>query len=149
MYILVKAILKSWQVFIDIFLDYEAECFQCKNERNDLQYFTWKLISGVIPSMPIIQFPKWPDIYMDLHNIRVGVNVSIPDFHFNLRPILIPRLPDLYLPDAPYVNLRVPTLPLLPEYEIPELPEIPSLPSVELPDLPPPPRLPKLFGSLE
>ncbi len=149
LYILVKAILKSWQVFIDIFLDYEAECHQCKNERNDLQYFIWKIISGVIPSMPIVQFPKWPDIYMDLHNIRVGLEVAIPDFHFNLRPIVLPSLPNLYLPDAPYINIEVPKLPLLPEYHIWELPEIPTLPSVELPDLPPPPKLPKLFGSLE
>lgn len=99
--------------------------------------------------MPIIQFPKWPDIYLDFHNIRVGVQVAIPDFHFNLRPILLPTLPNLYLPDAPYVNLKVPNLPILPEYELPELPDLPSLPVIELPDLPPPPKLPKLFGSLE
>lgn len=149
LFILVKAILKSWQVFIDIFLDYEAECHQCKNERNDLQYFIWKIISGVIPSMPIVQFPKWPDIYMDLHNIRVGMTVAIPDFHFNVRPILLPSLPNLYLPDAPYVTLSVPSLPILPEFQLPELPDLPSLPSIELPDLPPPPKLPRLFASLE
>ena len=33
LYVLIKAILKSWQALIDIFLDYEAECHECKNER--------------------------------------------------------------------------------------------------------------------
>jgi hypothetical protein len=55
---------------VDIFIDYEAECHECKNERGDLQAFIWELISAVIPEMPIILFPKWPDIIMDLHNIR-------------------------------------------------------------------------------
>jgi hypothetical protein len=52
-------------------MDYEAECQPCKNERYDLMYFIWKLISMVIPQIPVIQFPKWPDIIIDLHNIRV------------------------------------------------------------------------------
>jgi len=32
-YVLIKAILKSWQLLIDVFLDFEAECQECKNER--------------------------------------------------------------------------------------------------------------------
>ncbi|MDR1945352.1 MAG: hypothetical protein LBQ59_04775 [Candidatus Peribacteria bacterium] len=55
---------------IDIFLGYEASCKECKNERQDLMTFIWELISAVIPNIPVIEFPKWPDIILDLHNIR-------------------------------------------------------------------------------
>ena len=70
LYILIKAILKSWQLIVDMFYGYEAECAVCRNERHDLKHFITKIISAVIPKIPIIQFPKWPDIWLDLHNIR-------------------------------------------------------------------------------
>lgn len=70
LYILIKAILKSWQLIVDLFYGYEAECVVCRNERYDLKHFMFKIISAVIPKIPIIQFPKWPDIWLDLHNIR-------------------------------------------------------------------------------
>lgn len=107
------------------------------------------MISAVMPKLPIIQFPKWPDIILDLHNVRAGIVLYLPDFEINLRPIVLPTLPDLKLPDVPNLNLTLPELPLLPTFEIPELPELPSLPTVELPDLPPPPKIPKLFGAVE
>jgi len=149
LYILIKAILKSWQLFVDVFNGYEAECHECKNERQDLQNFLFQLVSAVIPSPPIIEFPKWPDIIVDLHNIRAGINVYLPDFKLNKRPIVLPTLPTLNLPRVPTVAVDIPALPLLPRFEIPELPELPSLPTVELPDLPPPPKIPKLFGAVE
>lgn len=148
-YILIKAMLKSWQMLIDLFVDYDAECHQCKNERSDLQTTIWWLISMVIPSIPVIQFPKWPDIIVDLHNIRAWLTINLPEFSVASRPIVLPYLPDLHLPDTPTVNINFPKLPLLPSIEIPELPDIPSLPSVELPDLPPPPTLPKILSSIE
>ncbi|MDD5769409.1 MAG: hypothetical protein PHE25_00425 [Candidatus Gracilibacteria bacterium] len=149
LYILIKAILKSWQLLIDLFIDYNASCHQCKNERYDLMYFIWKLISAIIPKIPVIQFPKWPDIYIDLHNIRVQLNLLIPEFELNFRPIVIPHLPRLYLPSSPNVNINIPSLPLLPKLILPELPLLPSIPKIELPNLPPPPKLPKLFSSIE
>ena len=149
LYVLIKAILKSWQLVIDVFIDYEAECHECKNERQDLIGGTFQLISAVVPKPPIIQFPKWPDIIMDLHNIRAGLVIYLPDFSINPRPIVLPTLPALRLPDVPNANLSLPALPLLPTFTIPELPELPTLPTVELPNLPPPPRIPKLFGAVE
>ncbi len=103
----------------------------------------------MIPQLPIIQFPKWPDIILDLHNVRAGMTVYLPDFQVNLRPIVLPTLPTLSLPDIPNASLSLPELPILPTFELPELPELPTLPSVELPDLPPPPQIPKLFGAVE
>lgn len=149
LYVLIKAILKSWQLLVDVFIDYEAECHQCKNERYDLQYFIWKLISSIMPKIPVIRFPKWPDIYLDLHDIRVAIDILLPEFEFHLRPIVLPSLPDLYLPDSPNINIHIPTLPILPDFYLPELPELPSLPTVELPNLPPPPKLPKLLSAIE
>ena len=107
------------------------------------------MVSAIIPSPPIIQFPKWPDIILDFHNIRAGMTIYMPDFEMNLRPIVLPDLPSLHLPDVPSVNFSLPPLPLLPRFTIPELPELPSLPTIELPDLPPPPKIPKLFGAVE
>lgn len=144
-----KAILKSWQLLLDVFNGYEEECHECKNERQDLQGFIFKLVSAVIPSPPIIQFPKWPDIILDLHNIRAGMTIYMPDFQMNMRPIVLPTLPKLSLPRVPTAGLELPSLPTLPRFTIPELPELPSLPTVELPDLPPPPKIPALFGSVE
>ena len=149
LYVLIKAILKSWQLLADVFIDYQEECYQCKNERQDLMYYIWKLISVAIPTMPVIQFPKWPDIYLDLHNIRAWLTIYMPEFEFNLRPIVLPTLPNLYLPESPSLTLNLPQLPVLPTITLPELPELPSLPSVELPNLPPAPTLPKLFSSIE
>ena len=141
-----KSILKSWQALIDIFLEYEASCHQCKNERHDLMYYVWKLISMVIPKIPVIKFPKWPDIILDLHNIRAGLSIAMPDIKVNLRPLILPPLPRLSLPARPNINLNLPALPLLPRIQLPKLPDLPSLPTIKLPDLPPPPKIPKLFA---
>jgi hypothetical protein len=149
LYMLIKAILKSWQLFIDVFNDYDAECHECKNERQDLNGFIFKLISAVIPSPPIIEFPKWPDIILDFHNIRAGITIDMPEFDMNIRPIVLPTLPNLSLPDVPTLGFTLPWLPVLPTFELPELPMLPSLPTIELPDLPPPPKIPKLFGPVE
>jgi len=146
---LIKAALRSWQLLIDVFIGYEEECHECKNERQDLQNFIFRLISSIIPSPPIIQFPKWPDIILDFHNIRAGMTIYMPDFEMNLRPIVLPDLPSLHLPDIPQANFYLPALPLLPRFTIPELPDLPSLPSIELPDLPPPPKIPQIFGAVE
>jgi hypothetical protein len=79
----------------------------------------------------------------------------LPEFNISNRPIVLPELPALTLPEAPNLNLNVnlglslPEIPILPEIEIPELPDLPTLPTIELPDLPPPPKLPKMFGALE
>jgi len=149
LFILMKSILKSWQLLIDVFVDYEQECIECKNERQDAMQSEFEIISMVVPDIPVIQFPKWPDIILDLHNIRASLNIMLPEFSITPRPILLPELPELFLPDTPSAGITFPSLPVLPTIELPELPDLPSLPTVELPDLPPPPTLPKMLSSLE
>lgn len=151
LYILIKAVLKSWQSFVDIFIEYDEECHECKNERHDLLDFQFELISMLVPKIPVVEFPKWPDIILDFHNIRASIDVSIPDFEVKHTTINLPNLPKLSLPDTPNVNVNIdlPDLPILPTFEIPELPDFPTIPEIELPDLPPPLKLPKLFEWFE
>lgn len=149
LYVLIKAILKSWQLIIDLFNSFQSECSVCRNERYDLKHFIFKIISAVIPKIPIIQFPKWPDIWLDLHNIRAGLRIAMPEFHMVFVPIVLPQLPRLYLPNVPGLGINLPSIPLLPRLPpLPDLPDLPSLPLIKLPDLPPPPTIPKLFGGI-
>ncbi len=148
-YMLIKTILKSWQLIIDIFNTYNDQCEECRNERHDLQYFYWKLISIVIPDIPVIIFPKWPDIILDLHNVRVGLNVVLPDFNFNPRPLVLPRIPTLDLPSDPTITVDIPAMPLLPELDIPDLPRLPDIPTLDLPNIPQAPQIPKVLASFE
>ncbi|MDP2089997.1 MAG: FG-GAP-like repeat-containing protein [Candidatus Gracilibacteria bacterium] len=153
LYILIKAVLKSWQLLVDVFFDYEQECHDCKNERQDALEEEFSLIDMIMPKIPIIRFPKWPDIILDLHNIRAGLRVTLPEYNITSKPIILPSLPELNLPNVPSVDMalsvQLPEIPVLPTLEIPRLPDLPSLPTIELPDLPPPPKLPKLLSSIE
>ena len=149
LYVLIKSILKSWQLLIDVFINYESECHECKNERSDALDFQFKLIDAVIPKIPVIQFPKWPDIILDLHQVRADIDITLPEFNITTRPLDLPGLPELKLPDTPSASLSLPTIALLPTFELPELPDLPTLPAIILPDLPPAPTLPKMFASLE
>ena len=149
LYVLIKAILKSWQLLADLFIDYDEECHECKNERYDSLWAQFEIVSMILPSLPVIEFPKWPDIVLDLHNIRLNLTVLLPQFEFTKRPLILPPAPSVILPKAPELFVNLPALPILPIVEIPELPDIPSLPTINLPDLPPPPTLPKLFANIE
>lgn len=149
LYILLKWLLKSWQSLIDIFLWYEAECHECKNERFDLMNFIFGLI---LPSPPIIRFPKWPDLILDLHNIKWWITILLPEFDFSLQPLVLPDLPELHLPELSDLDINLdidlPDIPLLPEINFPELPDLPSFPEIKLPNLPPAPTVPSLFSWL-
>lgn len=150
LYVLIKAIAESWQPLLDIFAETSAQCGVCRNERHNSQKWKFKLISAIIPKIPVISFPKWPDIVLDLSDVRLGIDISVPDFNFRISPLRLPTLPNLSLPDSPSASFSLPTLPVLPALpSLPDLPELPSLPMVDLPDLPPPPKLPKLGGSIK
>jgi hypothetical protein len=148
LYVLIRAIAEGWQPLLDIFSDTSKSCGVCRNERNNLQYWKFKLLSMLIPSIPVIKFPKWPDIILDLSDIRFGISISMPNFDPRISPIRLPNLPSLSIWDAS-ASLGLPALLLLPKIpSLPDLPDLPSLPKVKLPDLPPPPKLPKIAGSI-
>ncbi len=149
-YVLLKTVVSTWQPMIDIFKNAEARCSVCRNERYDAKYFLFKLISALIPSVPVLQFPRWPNIILNLSDVRLAMSVKVPEFVFNVRPIRLPNLPELGLPGMPGANLALPKLDVIPPLPIlPELPDLPSLPRIQFPNLPPPPKLPKLFGSVQ
>lgn len=76
--------------------------------------------------------------------------MKVPTFTFEVKPIVLPYLPKLSLPNTPGLGIGLPQIPVLPGLpSLPGLPELPSLPKLELPDLPPPPTIPKLFGFIE
>lgn len=147
---LIKNILKGWQLIPDLFYANEAECGVCRNERYDAKHFIFKLIKAIIPPLPIIKFPKWPDIILDLHNVRLGIRIAMPEFVFHPTPIVLPRLPKLSLPGTPSLGIGLPSIPTLPNLPpLPNLPDLPTLPLINLPELPPPPTIPKLFGAIK
>lgn len=145
-YVLMKAIAGSWQPVIDVFRTGNAQCAVCQNQRYTLDYFKFKAISAFVPSIPIIQFPKWPDIVLDLSDVRFAITIDVPDYKFNVTPLRLPNLPTLALPGSPTLSLGLPALPTLPALpNLPSFPELPSLPKISFPPLPPPPKLPKMF----
>lgn len=148
LYALIRAIAEGWQPLLDIFADANKSCGVCRNERNNLQYWKFKLLSMLIPSIPVLRFPKWPDIILDLSDIRLGINVSMPNFVPRPSPIRFPSLPTLAVGPLS-ASLSLPGFAILPPLPpLPDLPDLPSLPRVKLPDLPPPPKLPKIAGSI-
>jgi hypothetical protein len=147
---LIKNILKGWQIIPELFYRNDAECGVCRNERYDSKHFMFKLIKAIIPPLPIIKFPKWPDIILDLHNVRLGLRIPMPEFVFQPTPLVLPVLPKLFLPNTPGIGINLPSIPQLPQLPpLPDLPNIPSLPLIKLPELPPPPTVPKLFGAIK
>lgn len=144
LFVLIKAIADSWQPILDIFNNMSTSCGVCRNERYNLQYWKFKLLSMLIPSPPVIRFPKWPDIILDLSDVRFGIDVALPTFDIRMSPIRLPNLPNLSIGNIS-ASLTLPAIPVLPPLpNLPDLPDLPSLPKIKLPDLPPPPKLPKL-----
>ena len=147
--VLMRAIADSWQPILDIIAQKDAQCSVCRNERYNAKYLKYKLLGSLLPSLPVIKFPRWPDIILDLHDVRFGVVLSVPNFEFNLRPIRLPSLPQLTLPSGPNASLTLPTLDIIPPLpSLPDLPNLPAIPTIKLPNLPPPPKIPKIFAAL-
>lgn len=134
-----------WQILIDIFTDYEIECGTCHNERWNLQQWLWIIISAVIPPIPVIEMPKWPDIELDFSDINLSLNLKYPVFDLSFYPI---TLPDAPLPSVNGFDLPpMPQLPPLPDLNIDF--EIPVIQLPKLPNLPPPPKIPELSQSIQ
>lgn len=49
----------------------------------------------LLPSIPVIKFPKWPDIILDLSDIRFAIIFGMPNFDIRISPIRLPDLPNL------------------------------------------------------
>ena len=137
-YYTIIEIVKNIKKLIDIFTNFETNCDICTNDR--MGNFGWIMLLGlVIPEIPIIKFPKWPDLVIDLSNFKAEINIEFPTVHFIGEPIQLPRIPRIKFPDLPDLTLlqfglQLPPLPVLPKLpDLPELPPLPAVPTVNLP----------------
>jgi len=146
----VKQTINDWKAIVDLTINYQASCDRCSTARLTLMELLLKLFA-VIPSPPIIPFPKLPDLYIDVSKIQTGLKILWPDIKFRPEPLIIPKLPRVLLPDIPTLKITLPPIPVIPDPpNIPlNLPDIPMLPFPNLPDIPPPPKVPNLPVSVK
>lgn len=104
----------------------------------------------MIPPIPIIKFPKWPDIILDLHNVRMGLRIAMRRLVFTPTPIVLQYSQNWGF--QPFLQLEL-LFQVSQSYQafhrFLNFPDIPSLPTITLPELPPPPTIPKLFGGIK
>ncbi|MBI2464194.1 S-layer homology domain-containing protein [Candidatus Peregrinibacteria bacterium] len=141
----VLTVLKSWRALIDFQILF-MECDKCTTDRFTLLELLFRLLV-VIPAPPVIPFPKWPDIILDLTDIRSGITIPLPNPIFKIEPLLLPGPPAL--PSLPNIAIQLPAIPIIPAPpDLPSLPELPNIPMPNLPDLPPPPSIPQIPGEI-
>jgi uncharacterized repeat protein (TIGR01451 family) len=145
----IKQTINDWKAILDLVIDFQTSCDKCSTSRFSLLELILKIFA-VIPSPPIIPFPKLPDIYIDVSKVQIGLKVLWPELIFRPEPLILPKLPRIVLPDLPTLTISLPTIPVLPDPpDIPiELPDLPMLPFPSLPDLPPPPKVPNFPVSI-
>lgn len=144
MILTIVEIIKNIKELFDLFVNFDTDCDICTNERW-ANFGWWSLLGLILPDIPIITFPKIPDIVLDLSNMNALLDIELPILQIRTKPIPLPPLPYLRLPDWPTINLllTLPPLPVLPKLpNLPDLPALPPLPVVQLPTLPAPPKLP-------
>lgn len=146
----IRETLKSWSLAANLMVDY-MKCDSCKTERNTLISLLMNFMV-VIPELPVIPMPKWPDFYFDFSQIKLGLKIIWPDVRFKAEQVIFPTLPRFTIPDVPTVNLNlenleIPELPALPT--LPDLPNLPPLPLPTLPDIPKPPKIPNILPPLK
>ncbi len=155
----IKDILGIWEELNNMMKEYIKNCDTCTSDRYTLFQTLVTTLTGALPEIPIIPFPKWPDFYFDFSKIQLGYKIIWPDVTFRPEEIILPNIPPLTLPDLPQINppidsLKVgttlPSIPTLPEPpELPELPDLPPIPMPELPDIPKPPKIPDIAGPIK
>lgn len=149
---------KTWQDLLNLAISYQESCDKCTTSRLTLMELMMKIFI-FIPSPPIVDLPKWPDIVIDISQIKAGVTLYFPELKVVPEPIALPELPKLYIPQnlpadqlrnfLQDMNLNFPEVPILPAPpKLPELPRLPGLPLPKLPDIPPPPSFPELPQAL-
>ncbi len=145
LYFFMQEIISSWEIIKDFFLDYESFCHDCRVDRGGLVLSTFQMFMGIIPTPPIVYFPRLPNLTLDLTQLKGGVTIPVPKPDIRFVPIIFPKVPRLSLPDSPSGNIILPGIPLIPLISaVPPVPPFPEIPIIELPDLPPPPRIPDL-----
>ncbi len=146
-----KSIIDGWKLLIDLSLDFMQATDQGTNQRYSALQLIFNLFVFV-PEFPVIEFPKLPDIVIDVSQIQAGLDVKWPDVKFKPSPISLPSLPRLILPSTDLdldFNINV-EIPVLPTFDMNfELPDLPALTLPTLPSLPPPPAIPEILPDVQ
>ena len=143
--ILLVGIIETRQILIDFSVNRSTKCAKCRQDNYD--YYSCKL-SLLCVDLPVLRIPpfKLPNIYMDLSNIALGIDVVLPKFNFVPRKVPLLSLPDLPAPTDIEANITLPEIPVLPRPpQLPELLDVQIDFEMELPVLPPAPRVPELM----
>ncbi|MBT6068914.1 DUF11 domain-containing protein [Candidatus Peregrinibacteria bacterium] len=147
---------KTWQGLLNLSVSYQESCDKCTTSRQSLMELMMKVFV-TIPSPPIIDLPKWPDIVLDISRIQGGITLYFPELKIVPEPIVLPELPKIFIPqNMPAGELMTfmrsfsfPEVAVIPgPPRLPDLPKLPGLPLPKLPDLPPPPKFPELPSAL-
>jgi hypothetical protein len=147
--ITLKGIIKTRQLLIDFTVNWQDRCSKCRQDHYDYYSCKLKLLCVDLPVIPIPSF-HLPDIFIDLSNIQIGLDLIVPRFRFVPRKMTLFQLPDLPLPRGFDVDLTIPTIPVLPPPPtLPELPELDLDLDMTLPVLPPAPKIPALSPAIK
>lgn len=94
--------IKSRQALIDFSVNRKSKCGKCTVDNYDYYSCTLKLLC---PKLPILRIPpfKLPNVYIDLSNIRLGLDIVLPKIQFAPKSIALPALPSL--PEPPQINI--------------------------------------------
>ena len=148
--ITIVTIVKTYQIMIDLFVDWWSKCWKCTQDTYDQYSCKLSFLCNAF-EIPVIPIPsvKIPSLYIDFSNLDLQMNILLPRFTFKPESIELPRIPNLPQPPQLGIELNIdfdiPDIPQLPQP--PELPELPSfIPQVkmELPILPPAPEIPEI-----
>lgn len=148
--ILMISVIESWQAIIDFSVNWQSECWKCRQDGYDAYSCVLWMMCIDLPILPIPPF-NIPDIYIDFSHFDVGIDITLPNFRFD--PLQIPTInvPDIPGPPAVDAKINIPEIPVLPSP--PQLPEIPSfIPTLKFdlpPILPPAPRIPPMLPQIE
>ena len=153
-------IFRDWKIILDLSIDYQASCDKCKAEQFTKMGMLLSFLAVLPTEIPVIQFPKLPDIVFDMSQVKAGTRIIWPDFVFVPEKITLPDLPLIkfpqFLPDDVEIDLSGLTAALdaikMPDWmdKFPNLKldlaleDLPPLPLPKLPDLPRPPKIPSL-----
>ncbi|MEA3304654.1 MAG: hypothetical protein U9Q15_02815 [Patescibacteria group bacterium] len=153
---MIQTIIQGWEALISIINGIVQSCSTCKSYRLDLTTWIMELIGGMIPTPPDINFPRWPDVVVDVSGVTLEMDIRWPSLDIRPVPFDFPVLPRLNLPEIPpfkidyNYQLALPSVPILPPPpDLPPLPSLQVLPDWELPYLDAPPKLPAAPGSIK
>ncbi len=150
------------KLIIDILKGYNKKCGLCTSDRLTLKELILKLVFGVVPKFPILDFPSWPDIRLDFSDVQFAIDVTLPVFEVKTVDLRWPELPDITFPRFEDIDLdvaigakgslgvKLPEVPLVipSPPALPPLQPLPDLPQINLPNLPPAPETPDVLESL-